>query len=192
MSDYLDQLGPQVAAANASDAVGLRDLVRVYGPVRVVDEPERARATLVVPDFSYRVITVPASALETPFVEASGFSDADLVRLDVSGSLEGGYMVQSIVDAGSPVNAPRKFLKYLANVGTRPIMLQPLPPDDAPPPRVAGFLNTLELLPGRTVRVVWDAVQQCYRIRGGATSLFRLVTLDGDPVTIDGMRIVLV
>ena len=180
---FPDLIGPVSVTVNGGTAVGIRRRVLnlLSSGATVVDNVTKRRIDLTLPDpawtvYSYTLI-LPGEDLPT----SANFGPADLIRLDAGspGSIVTGF------DSGPD---PTKLVKFIANVGSNTLTLQPPASPIAGKQYFSGAAYTLTA--NSVVRVAWDSISRVYRILGTAPVVTAsLIVLDGNPLALDGDHI---
>lgn len=188
-------LGARCGYANSDAQATLRQRLHVQAPALARDNASRDRTELEFVDLAFRTVTLDAGQLAGggelgPW--AVGLSNADMIRLDaaIADVLVVGFADANPVGGGYyDVQAvPTKRLKFIANVGSYMVTLQPPAelPDD--PDTLGIFIDSFSLQPLAVCRACWDPYSYGYRIIGGNHNY---LVYEGQYLVHEGRRIYL-
>ena len=178
-----DLIGPVSVTANGGTAVGIRKRVLnlLSSGAVVADNVAKRRIDLTLPDPAWSAYSYTLILTGEDLPTSANFGTADLIRLDASspGSIVTGF------DSGPD---PTKLVKFIANVGSVAITLQPPASPLAGKQYFSGAAYTLAA--SNVVRVAWDSITRVYRVIGTAPVVTAsLIVLDGDPLALSGDHI---
>jgi hypothetical protein len=179
---FPDILGVSSLTANASVGVSVRKgaLNIVSLGVTATDNPGRRRTDVTIPDKTLACVTGSRSSSGEWQPAIVGTEGADLVRVSSSTT---GTILTGLDFSGTQI----KLAKFVANVGTNTIEMQP---PASPVGGHAYFANSFTLRQSETARVVWDESSLVYRIAAStAVPAADLITVDGSYITVDGNHV---